>query len=229
MIQLNLLPDVKDKYLKTERLKRLVFGASLIAAATAIVVVGFLASFVYGAQGAKLKSLDKSITDNSKKISDIKDLDKILTIQNQLNSLPALHDKKVVSSRLFDYLVQVTPSDVSISNINVKFSEEENAIVVTGSSKSLETTNKFVDTLKFTQYTVNNNPDDKKPAFNTVVLSSFAKGDKDSTYTITAKYDPALFSQQSKDLLLLVPKQVTTQSTTQRPAPLFKQLEEQAK
>lgn len=104
MIQLNLLPAVKEQYIKTERLKRLVFSSSLIAIIAAIATAGFLASIVYGAQKVKLSSLDKSITESSKKISDIKDLDKILTIQNQLNSLTGLHDKKVITSRLLGIL-----------------------------------------------------------------------------------------------------------------------------
>jgi len=225
MIQLNLLPDVKEKYIKTERLKRMVFGGSLLAVFAAVAIAGILTMSLF-AQKARLSSLDKSIKTSSAKITGTKDLDKILTVQNQLNSLTALHDQKPVTSRLFDYLPQITPNDVSITNFDIGLDQTTGTqnISITGTTKSLEATNKFVDTLKFTKFSIDGS-DTQTPAFSKVVLTSFSSSNGSASYIITMEYDPALFTSDSKNIKLIVPKQVTTQSTTQRPDPLFQSTE----
>jgi Tfp pilus assembly protein PilN len=223
IVQLNLLPDIKEKYLRTQFVKRMVFGGALVAVLISVLVVGLLSSIVYGAQKVKLNNLDKTIKASTKTIAETEDLDKILTIQNQLNSLTPLHDSKAVTSRLFEYLPQITPNDVSLSNITVNF-DGTNTITISGVSKSLEATNRFVDTLKFTKYTTEGS-EAQNNAFSSVVLSSFGRSVKESTFTINMVYDPALFDSQSKDIKIIVPKQITTQSTTQRPSALFKQPE----
>ena len=91
MIQLNLLPGIKAEYVKAQRTKRTVVSISIITAAVAIGVVGLLASVAYGAQALQLNDLEKKIDNNVSEIKKVPDLDKILTIQNQLFALTPLH------------------------------------------------------------------------------------------------------------------------------------------
>lgn len=220
MIQLNLLPDVKTKYIKAERAKRTVVLVAVIISGVSVGIVLLLASVAYGAQKIQLNSLNSDITTNSQTLKKVDNLDKILTIQNQLNALPALHDGKPVVTRLFTFLPQITPTDVKISDYKVNF--VDNTMLFTGSAKDLGAVNKFVDTLKFTKFTVDEQTDQKN-AFSAVVLSSFARSDKEASYTINLKFDEALFSSKYKTVTLIVPQITSTRSTTESPGALFKE------
>jgi Tfp pilus assembly protein PilN len=218
MIQLNLLPDVKNNYIRAQRKKRLVLLSAITISGVSLGVVVLLASIVYGAQKVQLNLLDSDIKKNSAKLQKIEGLDKILTIQNQLNSLPALHQSKPVTSRIFDYLPKIVPSDVQISSLTLNLADS--TIQITGTAKSLESVNKFVDTLKFTDFTTDQNQEAKK-AFSEVVLTSFGRTDKDATYSVTLKYDPIIFSSEAKTVTLIVPKITSTRSQTESPGVLF--------
>ncbi|HUD03740.1 MAG TPA: PilN domain-containing protein [Patescibacteria group bacterium] len=219
MIQINLLPEVKTKYIKAERTKHLVFVSSAVISSVVIGVVIIMASVVYGAQRLRLNSLDSNIKKNSSKLQQIDGLDKILTIQNQLNSLPALHSQKPVTSRLFTFLPQITPNDVQIAKFTLSY--DTSTITIDGTAGSLESVNKFADTLKFTKFTTDQNQN-QNSAFSQVVLTSFARTDKSASYTITMSFDPAIFSSDNKTVTLVVPKMTTTRSETEQPPALFK-------
>jgi hypothetical protein len=224
MVQLNLLPDVKAKYVKSQRAKRTVILSSVAISGTALAVVVLMASVVYGAQKLQLSSLDNDIKANTEELQKIEDLDKILTIQNQLNALDGLHADKPVVTRVFAFLPQITPNDVSIATYDLKF--EDTTMSFTGTAKDLVAVNKFVDTLKFTKYITDGNSE-QKSAFSEVVLSNFSRNEGDTTYTVTLKFDPELFNGQYKDVSLVVPNITTTRSETERPNSLFQEQENQ--
>lgn len=224
MVQLNLLPDVKAKYVKSQRAKRTVVFSSIAISGTALAIVVLMASVVYGAQKLQLSSLDSDIEANSKELKSIDDIDKILTVQNQLNALDGLHSQKPVVTRVFTFLPQITPNDVSISNYDLKL--VDNTMSFTGTAKDLVAVNKFVDTLKFTKY-ITDESTDQKSAFSEVVLTSFSRGADGASYTVTLKYDPELFNGVYKNVSLIVPKITTTRSETERPNSLFQEQENQ--
>ncbi len=118
MIQFNLLPDIKMEYVKAKRAKRMTVTFSLLASAVAIVLTGLLFSFVQFAEEEHIDNLTKDISKELTTLKNTPELDKILTIQNQLVSLPELHAKKPAVSRLFTYIQQVTPVGVEISTLN---------------------------------------------------------------------------------------------------------------
>lgn len=217
MIQFNLLPDIKIQYLKAKRQKHIVVLVSLIAGAVSLAVFVLLLVTVFGLQKKNISDLNKDIQSSSKQLAGVQDLNKILTIQNQLGVLTSLHDKKVVSSRLLDYLTQVTPSQASISKLEVDYAT--NTMTVTGNAPALTIVNTYADTLKFTNYTVNGTSGEKN-AFSDVVLKSFSREANGTTYEISLKYDPVIFSN-SKDVALKVPNIITTRSETDKPSDTF--------
>lgn len=220
MIQFNLLPDIKLQYIKAKRAKRLVMLTATFVSSTlvAIVILLFLITNVW--QTHQLNNLTKAIRDKSNKLENTPDLDKILTIQNQLSSLPTLHAQKPAASRIFGYIAQVTPASVSISQLDIDFTSGKNTIVFTGNADTLESVNKFVDTLKFTSYTADASQPASKHAFSNVILAVFGRTDKGSSYTINATYDPSIFDN-SNNISLQVPNIITTRSTTEAPNDLF--------
>jgi hypothetical protein len=227
MIQLNLLPDVKTKFIATERTKHLTIMTAAAICGVAIFIVLALVTVVYGSQKAKLNKLDKEITVSNSELQNIDGLNKILTIQNQLNSLSGLHEQKLVTSRLFDFMPQITPVDVYVGDITVKY--EDSSIAINGSAKTLELINKFVDTLKFTKYNTSSNANEQLPAFSSVVLTAFYKADqiKGYTYSITLLFDTNIFSGDYESVTLTVPSIISTRSQTEQPDLLFQEQTEE--
>lgn len=222
MIQFNLLPDVKMQYIKAKNLKRTVMVISMLVAGSAAAVFVLLFMTVNVFQKTHLGNLNDDIKQKSNQLKSTKDLDKVLTIQNQLNSLTTLHDQKPVTSRLFDYLGQLVPTQVNIGKLDLDFSKT--TIAFTGTTDSLGTVNKFVDTLKFSTYEYDNNGSKTKVTpFTQVVLASFSRNDKDATYQVKAVFDKAIFDSGSKGTLT-VPKITSSRSETEKPTDLFKDL-----
>lgn len=218
MTQLNLLPDVKLEFLRSTRQKRLVVGISLLVAAASLAIVLILASIVYVIQKKSIGDLDTDIATYNKQLKDTPDLDKVLTIQNQLNSLPGLHDQKPVVSRLFGYLTQLTPAAASISQYDIDYAQ--NLMTIAGSAKSLDVANTFIDTLKFTDFKQGSTGGEQKKAFSNVVMSQFNRNTSGATYTITLNYDPAIFNS-SDTVTLVVPNIISSRSVTEQPTDLF--------
>ncbi len=219
MIQFNLLPDIKQQYLKAQRQKHLVVFFSTIATIAAVALFVILLLVVQVWQKKSISDLNGDVKKYSNQLSGTNDINKILTVQNQLTSLTALHDKKAVASRMFDYVTQTTPANATISKLNLDFSL--NTMSISGSADSLATVNTYVDTLKFTKYTATGDTTQKGSPYTKVVLSTFARTSKDTTYTITASFDPVIFSG-TDNVTLNVPKITTTRSATEQPTDLFK-------
>jgi Tfp pilus assembly protein PilN len=219
MIQFNLLPDVKIAFIKAQRQKRLIVSISIIAGIAAIAIFILLFTFVNLAQKKNMNDLTKDIKTQNQELTQTEDLNKILSVQNQLKALDQLHGDKIVASRLFSYLQQVTPTQAAISELEIDF--EANTMSITGTATSVAAINAYTDSLKFTNYTTEND-NDKKPAFNSVVLSSFARSENKNSYTITLNFDPVIFSQD-ESVKLQIPQIVSSRSNTERPSALFQQ------
>lgn len=224
MIQFNLLPSVKMDYIKAKRTKRIVFlsAAGTIVASVFIVVILVVVVFVW--QNVRLNNLEDSIENEKTALQSKTDINKVLTVQNQLASIDALHESKPEVGRVFTYLSQVTPSKVTVDTYNLDLTAETPGMSITGQTTSLEEVNKFVDTLKFTTMTTgeDNAPSDTKP-FTQVVLSSFGRDDSGASFTITLTYDPVIFSSTEANIKLVVPKITSTRSETEQPTELFKE------
>lgn len=113
MISLNLLPDVKKDLLKVRRERNLVLMVSIVAVIGSLAVLGLL--FLWMGALTGLKMLDENkINDAKAKIETAKEdeqLDKYLTIQNQLAQIDGLKGGQLIHSRLMDFLVQLNPAE----------------------------------------------------------------------------------------------------------------------
>lgn len=200
MVQFNLLPDVKLEYVKAQRTKHLLTLISVVVSAASIAVLVLSIFSVDVVQKKSLHDLNGDITRYSTQLKGVKDLNKILTVQNQLGTLTSLHDQKPVASRLFGYISQVTPQQASLDKLTVDFTN--NLITFGGGAPSLDVVSTFTDTLKATTYKTDAGASGH--AFSQVVLGSFSRDDKGASFTITANFDPAIFSSES-NVTLTVP------------------------
>lgn len=236
MIQFNLLPDVKLEYIKTRRAKRLVMLISSLVTAVSVTVLILLVMVVHVFQKQHLANIAEDIETDSKAIKATPNLEKILTIQSQLMSLPELHRSKPVVSRLFDYVRQITPANVNIARLDVNFAD--NTVSVTGTAQSLGDVNKFIDTLKFTEFT-KGDPEalstrefkrgEQELAFSDVVLGTFGRSADKTAYTVNFNFNPAIFEALSDDpattdmdesthiVKLIIPNIITTRSQLEKP------------
>lgn len=234
MIQLNLLPDVKQQFIKTRRTKRLITLISVLSAGSAfgVMAILFFASNVW--QTRTIDSLTKDIQSNLSELQSVPDLDKILTVQEQLNSLDMLHSQKTAATRLYTYLPQILPQGVYVSELIINY--EESTLEISGNTDSLESVNKFVDTIKFTDYivfeVVNTETgeildSEAVRAFNEVVLGSSEIDpqaddiNRDTSFSVTATFDPVIFDTATENVRLVVPQTVTSRSQTEQPGVIF--------
>ncbi|HSW99282.1 MAG TPA: hypothetical protein VLF71_05620 [Candidatus Saccharimonadales bacterium] len=208
MIQFNLLPDIKIQYLKARRQKHLVMLGSTVVIIFSVALLTILISIVFVLQKKNISDLGRDITDKGSQLQNTPNLSRMLTVQNQLTSLPALHDGKPVVSRFYGFIQQLVPTAASVSRANIDF--QKNSVALTGAADSLATINSLTDAMKLASYTTKDAPNAPRPAFSAVVLSTFSRDDKSASYTINAQFDPALFSERS-DVTLTVPN-VTTRS-----------------
>lgn len=220
MIQFNLLPDVKLEYIKTQRNKRLVFTVAAIVTAVSLLILIVLTVLVFGFQRKYIADLTSDIKTQSSNLQGTGELDKVLTIQNQLNSLTGLHQQKEDASRIIPFIQKITPANVSIASLDVNYTTP--AMTISGTAPNLAAVNTFVDTLKFTNVTYG---ETKAKAFSQVVLSGFGSSEDGATYSITLAYDAAMFKVINQ-VNLEIPSQITTRSETEKPSALFKTQED---
>lgn len=222
MIELNLLPDIKLEYIKAQRTRRRVTAISVLVTGVSVVLLILLLG-VGAVQKKHLGDLNKDIASANSALKNEQDVDKILTVQNDIGKLNDLHAKKPAMARTFDYLNQVTPNNVSISEMTVDTLTQ--TVTIAGATDALSSVNKYVDTLKFTTFT-EAGADTASAAFGNVVLTEFGvnaeatSADKAAGYTVTFQYNPLIFDN-AKDIKLTVPSLTTTRTNVSAPTDLF--------
>lgn len=212
MVQFNLLPDIKKEYIKAKRTKRLIISVASLVTVASLVVTGLLFSFVQFGQKSNISDLTDDINAERAAIESIENLDEILTIQNQLRTLPELHQQKPETSRIFEYLVRVTPEQVKIQEVTLDFASS--TLEIAGAADTIADINQYVDTLKFATYKTED-IDDGKPF--TDVVSDLSRSNDTASYNITMVFDPILFDN-TVDVTIVVPEQVTTRSVVGKPS-----------
>lgn len=216
MIQFNLLPDIKQQYIKAQAVKRLVISVSFIASAAVLFVFLVLLSSVYVVQKKNIHDLEQDIHTNTATLQNLPNVADILTVQSQLNSLAILNAQKPAASRVFGFLSALTPAQATISDLKMDYTQR--TMIITGNAPSLDVVNTFVDGLKFTTYATIGQSGGRA-AFSSVVLSGFSRDAKSATYSITCTFDPAIFDNANNVSLSVGPQ---AQSSAQQPSIIFK-------
>ncbi|MCP9492797.1 MAG: hypothetical protein NNC23_03820 [Candidatus Nanosynbacter sp. P2B_S1_bin.0.1] len=121
MIEINLLPNVKRELLKTRAMRNRVISISFLVGGASIAAVVVLA-LILGSQIAAEAVQNGVIKDRNDKLMAVEDLNKVVTIQNQLTKINEQHSRKKINSRIFDVVTAVNPvapNNVSFSDIKV--------------------------------------------------------------------------------------------------------------
>lgn len=215
-IQFNLLPDIKLQLDKAKRVQDLVFRAAVITSAVSVALFLLMLIMVGVVQKTQLNNAAKAQDTASAQLKNISNLGQVITVQNQLQTLVGLHQSKHITSRIFMYLPQVTPANASIGKLDIDLTGA--TMSISGNADSQKTVNTFIDSLKFTTYTLGSD-DNMQSAFPSVVESAFAINPTNVSYTLDIQFDPKLFANdlldgqgRPQEPKLSVPKLTTTKS-----------------
>lgn len=227
MIQLNLLPDLKKEFIKSQKNKSLVISTSILVTLGALGLSALLFVYVTFAQQVQISLMTDDINNKAKQLSDIKDINKYLTIQNQLSSIGKLHSEKGIYSRMFEFFGVLNPS--APNNINLTAAQlitSDKSIMFNGTTATFESLNIFVDTLKNVQVTYKAPGSDdmtKENMFEQVFVQNSGLGRTNNSqvvaFTVRAVYKDSVFSAVNTEVKAEVPSITTTQSSTQAPVP----------
>lgn len=226
MIGLNLLPDVKKEFISAQRTRNFVISLSILGMIIAAGLTVFLALFVYVGQETAINLEKDAISKNQAELSAKPEIEKYLTIQNQLSSLGALHDKdhKSIYSRLFSYLIKLNPAAPnSVSLGSIKVSSEEKAISLQGSTADYRGLNVFENTLKKANFTYRIGEEKyETPLFTTVDLTSASLSNiNESTivsFEIQLTYTPEACQPNLENPELVIPQITISDSLDNAPS-----------
>lgn len=214
MKQINLIPDLKSEHLKAQRTRNTVISISLLVSGGFVALVVILFLHVNVNQRNHSNNLRDHINELSEEYSSIEDLDKVVTVQRQLESLPSLHDEKPLVSRLPQYLSVITPENIELSEVDLNL--EEGLATITGNGTNVTAVNVFTDTIKNATYKLESNPDNEERPFTNVILDTITTDDETSIFEIKLSFDPLLFTSHEK-ITLTVPEGDFTLSERERP------------
>ncbi len=214
MIEINLVPNVKQELIKAQRVRSKVIAGAIFIGVASIAVVILLAFYVFGVQTARGFIADTSINDKSKTLANVSDLSKTLTIQNQLTKISALNSDKKIDSRVFDMLTAIippAPNDIQISDMTIDSATD--TITINGqaanSYAAVEVFKKTIDGAKV-KYTESDKDGVKLATDISTSNTSYGEdttGAKVLRFTISFTYAKELFSPESKNVSVVVTTQ----------------------
>lgn len=231
MIEINLIPDVKQEYLHAKKIRNTVISGAIIAGVVSVTAVVLLAVYSFGAQPLRSQFADKQIDERFEDLKRVEDLDDMLTVQSQLSSISTIHNtKKVMSSRLFEVLTAINPSgEDSVSYSNVRLDVKSGTIQIDAQAKrGYVAAEAFEKTILETKMSFMSNGETvKEPVALEVTQSNQsygedANGDKVLRFTINFEFNELLFSPSISNVTIERPfRQDATDSHRRVPESLF--------
>lgn len=232
MIEINLIPDVKLEYLKAQRQKRNVISLSIIVAMVAGALVVLLGFYVFVVQTVTMSLADGSIDSETKKLQQVDDLAKTLTIQQQMSAISSLHNDKLMSSRLFEVLKTIVPrgeNEVSVSSLSLN--TEDSTITIEGEAENgYEALDVFKKTIAKTRFEYLEDGQKQGPiAISTGSIidgerryGQSTNGDRVLRFSLSFTYPVELFAHSSTSGKVIAPnRQNATDSAAGVPKSLF--------
>jgi len=215
MIEINLIPAVKQELIKVQRVRATVIAFSILIGLAAIAVVTILAVYVFGVQTVRSVVADDAIKKGSQQLASVEDLSKTLTIQNQLTKLSTMHDQKKIDSRIFDVLLAIippVPNNIQISDLAVD--STAGTITMQGqAANSYAAAEVFRKTIEGAKVKYTSDTGDQAVALASNVSTGDtsygedASGAKVLRFTLSFTYAKELFAPSSKNATVVITTQ----------------------
>lgn len=232
MIEINLVPDVKQELLKAQRVRTSVISMAIIVGIGAVGVVVVLVMWVFAVQAARDVITDNTIKSESQKLSAIEDISNTLTIQNQLSKLTSMHDSKHIDSRIFDILTTINPpapNNISITKLSLD-STDSSVKIEAQAVNGYPALEVFKKTIGATKFDYTQDGEQQSVVLATSMSDSDRSYGEDATgakvlrFTLTFTYSEELFSRTSQNAKIVAPdKTNVTDSFLGVPQSLFTQ------
>jgi hypothetical protein len=232
MIEINLVPDVKQELIKAQRVRASVISIAVVIGIAAVGVVVVLAFWVFAVQAARGVISDNTIKNESKKLSDVEGISDTLTIQNQLAKLSEMHDNKNIDSRLFDILTTINPSapnNVAITNVSLD-SATTTIKIEAQAANGYPALDVFKKTINATNFEYSKDGEKQSVKLADAMSDSDrsygedASGAKVLRFTLTFTYPAELFARTSENATIVAPERTNvTDSFLGVPQSLFTQ------
>ena len=227
MIELNLLPDLKKDFIRAQRMRNLVISASIVVTMVAGGLTVLLLLTVYGGQTLISNNLDGSIKKNYDILSKKPEIDKYLTVQNQLKNLDGLHSERYAYAKALDYLQQLNPSEPNNVALSAALlTKDSKSLVIEGTTNNFESLNVFKNTLENAQltYTLDGKPETVK-LFDTVKLDEAVVTSlgtrKLASFKFSLTYPKEAFISSIPETAISVPKATLSDGDSSAPKQLF--------
>ncbi len=123
--EINLVPDVKDEMIKALKLRNFILFVCIIVAAASVGIT-VIFGITMGIQQLARDGKNQEIKNLSEKLSSYKELNKTLTIKNQVENISSLTSEKRMFTRTFSLLSAILPSGadtIKISELNIDFAD----------------------------------------------------------------------------------------------------------
>jgi len=230
MIEINLIPDVKQELIRAKRVRTLVVSGAILVGIAAVGIVILMAGYLFGVQAVRSNLADDRIKEKSSELAGISDIENTLTIQHQLTRLTELHNQKNITSRFFDLLAAINPSPPNqVSFSSAKLDAETGLIRLEGQAENgYIAADVLKKTILNTKISFKEGSETKEvPLTDQVSTSDLSYGEdslgkKVLRFTLTFSYDPAFFARTSQNALIIPPgRQNATDSYQRLPESLF--------
>jgi hypothetical protein len=230
MIEINLVPDVKQELIQAQRVRASVISVAIVVGIAAVGVVVVLGIWVFAIQAARGVISDNTIKNESQKLSQVEDVSNTLTIQNQLSKLSEMHDNKSIDSRLFDILTTINPSAPNrVAITNVALDSTTTTIKIEAQAvNGYPALDVFKKTINATKFEFTENGEKQSVQLATGISDSDRSYGEDATgakvlrFTLTFTYPEQLFSRTAGSALIMAPERTNaTDSFLGVPQSLF--------
>ena len=232
MIEINLVPDVKQELIKAQRVRASVISIAIVIGIASVAIVVILALWVFAIQAARGLISDNTIKNQSEELSNVEDISDTLTIQHQLSKLSEMHDGKNIDSRLFDVLTTINPSapnNVAITNVSLD-SATTTIKLEAQAANGYPALDVFKKTINATTFQFANNGEKQSVALASNMSDSDRSYGEDATgakvlrFTLIFTYPEELFSRTSQNATIVAPERTNaTDSFLGVPQSLFVQ------
>lgn len=137
MIEINLMPDVKQELLRAQQMRSFVVSVAIIVAIAAASIVALLAIWVYGVQTGRNYLADQNIENGASELAALEDVPEVMTIQNQLATISELNNAKRIPTRMFDLLAHTVPTgENQVDIVELTYNSDEGERIVTIEAQS---------------------------------------------------------------------------------------------
>jgi hypothetical protein len=230
MIEINLVPDVKQELIKAKHVRNLVVSGAVVVGIVSVGILVLLAVYLFGIQTLRSTLADNAITEKSAKLKAVPDLANMLTIQSQLTNITKLHNDKNIDSRLFELLTAINPEKPNqVSFSLVRIDSENHLIHIDGQAANgfvaADVLKKTIQGVSFSYIT--DGKTQKESLTDNISLSNLsygedANGSKVLRFSIDFEYNTNLFARSSTDAIITRPdRQNATDSFKRLPESLF--------